>query len=60
MDKVDQIHASKMMQNSLNNNADGDVSGTNVKDKFKCYYNPVSTKGNCREFVSNVAVRKRM
>ena len=59
MDNIDVIHASQMMQTSLNNNVDGEASVyRNLNSQVQVVSTPVSTKGNCREFVSNVAVGK--
>jgi surface antigen len=58
-DKVDQIHATMLLKQTLSNNSDGQMSNwTNNKKGFVVTQGPVATKGNCREFVSNVAVGK--
>ena len=58
-DKVDQIHATLLLRQTLSSNADGQLSNwTNEKKGFSVTQGPVATKGNCREFVSNVAVGK--
>ena len=56
-DKVDQIHATLLLRQTLSSNPDGQMSRwTNEKKGFSVTQGPVATKGNCREFVSNVAV----
>jgi len=58
-DKVDQIHATILLRQTLSNNRDGQMSNwTNNEKGFVVTQGPVATKGNCREFVSNVAVGK--
>ena len=58
-DKVDQIHATLLLKQTLSNNANGQMSTWNNPQKgFSVTQGPVATKGNCREFVSNVAVGK--
>ena len=61
MDKIDVIHASQMMQTSLNNNVDGEASVyRNLNSQVQVVSTPVSTKGNCREFVTNIEVQNSM
>ena len=58
-DKVDQIHATLLLRQTLTNNANGQMSTWGNPEKgFSVTQGPVATKGNCREFVSNVAVGK--
>ena len=58
-DKVDQIHATMLLKETLSNNGDGQMSNwTNEQKGFSVTQGPVATKGNCREFISNVAVGK--
>ena len=58
-DKVDQIHATMLLRQTLHNNSNGQMSTwSNPQKGFSVTQGPVATKGNCREFVSNVAVGK--
>jgi surface antigen len=58
-DKVDQIHATMLLKKTLSSNTDGQMSNwTNEQKGFSVTQGPVATKGNCREFISNVAVGK--
>ena len=54
-DKVDQIHAALVLQNVLNNNADGSYSHRKSPRKdMVVQAKPVATNGTCREFQSEV------
>ena len=54
-DKVDQIHAALVLQNVLNNNADGSYSHWKSPRKdMVVQAKPVATNGTCREFQSEV------
>ena len=58
-DKVDQIHTTMLLRQTLSSNSDGQMSTWINKQKgFSVTQGPVATKGNCREFISNVAVGK--
>ena len=60
-DKVDQIHATMLLRQTLSNNTNGQMSTWSNPDKgFAVTQGPVATNGNCREFVSKVAVGKQM
>ena len=56
-DKVDQMYATMLLRQSLNNNKDGEVSTwSNPNKPVVVTAAPVATNGNCREFVSRVQV----
>ena len=58
-DKVDQMYATMLLRQSLNNNKDGEVSTwSNPNKPVVVDAAPVATNGNCREFVTNVRVGK--
>ena len=58
-DKVDQMYATMLLRQSLNNNKDGEVSTwSNPNKPVVVTAAPVATNGNCREFVSDVHVEK--
>ena len=58
-DKVDQMYATMLLRQSLNNNKDGEVSTwSNPNKPIVVTAAPVATNGNCREFVSDVHVEK--
>ena len=58
-DKVDQMYATMLLRQSLNNNKDGEVSTwSNPNKQVVVTAAPVATNGNCREFVSDVHVEK--
>ena len=60
-DKVDQIHATMLLRQTLSNNTNGQMSTWANPDKgFTVTQGPVTTRGNCREFVSNVTVGKQL
>ena len=60
-DKVDQIHATMLLRQTLSNNTNGQMSTWSNPDKgFAVTQGPVATRGNCREFVSKVAVGKQL
>jgi|TARA_B110000196_G_C21149740_1_gene668872 surface antigen len=60
-DKVDQIHATMLLKQTLTTNGNGQMSSWSNPDKgFKVTQGPVSTEGNCREFVSKVTVGKEL
>ena len=55
-DKIDQKYATKTLRETLKNNRDGQLSTWKSPNKETVYGStgPVSTHGNCREFVSYV------
>ncbi len=57
MDKIDQLHAARMMETSMNNNANG-VSSTysNPKSNLTITNTPISNSGVCRQFITDVVV----
>ena len=58
-DKVDQMYATMLLRQSLNNNKDGEVSTwSNPNKPVVVTAAPFATNGNCREFVSDVHVEK--
>ena len=58
-DKVDQIHATMLLKQTLHTNQDGQLSTWQIPDKgVTVTQGPVATNGNCREFVSNVQIGK--
>ena len=60
-DKVDQIHATMLLRQTLTNNPNGQMSTwTNPEKGFSVTQGPVATKGNCREFISKVTVGKEL
>tara|TARA_R100001015_G_C4594590_1_gene149857 strand:+ start:390 stop:872 length:483 start_codon:yes stop_codon:yes gene_type:complete len=60
-DKVDQIHATLLLRQTLTNNSNGQMSTWANPDKgFSVTQGPVATNGNCREFVSKVTVGKEL
>ena len=60
-DKVDQIHATMLLRQTLTTNPNGQMSTWANPDKgFTVTQGPVTTRGNCREFVSKVAVGKQL
>ena len=60
-DKVDQIHATMLLKETLSNNDDGQMSNwTNEQKGFSVTQGPVATKGNCREFISKVTVGQEL
>ena len=57
LDKVDQIHATLLLQQSLSNNVNGQVSTwSNPAKQVMVKAAPVTTNGNCREFITTVQV----
>ena len=61
IDKVDQIHATMLLKQTLTTNNNGQMSTWANPDKgFTVTQGPVTTRGNCREFVSKVAVGKQL
>ena len=59
LDKIDQIHATMLLRQSLSNNANGQVSTwTNPDKQVAVTAAPIATNGNCREFVTTVQVKK--
>ncbi len=57
MDKVDQLYAAKMMENSMNLNANGVSSSySNPKNNLKVTNTPISNSGVCRQFITDVLV----
>ena len=60
-DKVDQIHATMLLRQTLTNNSNGQMSTWANPDKgFSVTQGPVATNGNCREFISKVTVGKEL
>ena len=60
-DKVDQIHATMLLRQTLTTNSNGQMSTWANPDKgFSVTQGPVATNGNCREFVSKVTVGKEL
>ena len=60
-DKVDQIHATMLLRQTLTTNSNGQMSTWANPDKgFTVTQGPVATNGNCREFVSKVTVGKQL
>ncbi len=60
-DKVDQIHTTMLLRQTLTNNPNGQMSTWSNPDKgLSVTQGPVATKGNCREFVSKVTVGKEL
>ena len=60
-DKVDRIYATMLLRQTLSNNTNGQMSTWSNPDKgFAVTQGPVATRGNCREFVSKVAVGKQL
>tara|TARA_R100001377_G_C3161309_1_gene99795 strand:+ start:373 stop:858 length:486 start_codon:yes stop_codon:yes gene_type:complete len=60
-DKVDQIHATMLLRQSLSSNSNGQMSTwANPQKGFTVTQGPVTTKGNCREFISNVTVGQKL
>ena len=60
-DKVDQIHATMLLRQTLTNNPNGQMSTwENPQKGFSVTQGPVATKGNCREFISKVTVGKEL
>ena len=58
-DKVDQIHATMLLRQTLTNNPNGQMSRWSNPDKgFTVTQGPIATRGNCKEFVSKVTVTK--
>ena len=58
-DKVDQIHATMLLRQTLTNNPNGQMSTWTNPDKgFSVTQGPIATRGNCKEFVSKVTVTK--
>ena len=61
MDKIDTLYASQMMQSSMNHNIDGQSSVyINLKNQVQVVSKPLSTDGDCREFVSVIEVQNTM
>ena len=59
LDKIDQIHATMLLRQSLSNNVNGQVSTyTNPNKQIAVTAAPIATNGNCREFVTTVQVKK--
>ena len=60
-DKVDQIHATLLLRQTLTNNANGQMSTWENPEKgFSVTQGPVATNGNCKEFISKVTVGKEL
>jgi|TARA_B100001250_G_C19817148_1_gene799218 surface antigen len=57
LDKIDQIHATLLLQNTLSNNVNGQTSTwKNPEKNVTVNATPLVTNGNCREFVTNITV----
>ena len=60
-DKVDRIYATMLLRQTLSNNTNGQMSTWSNPDKgFTVTQGPVTTNGNCREFISKVTVGKEL
>ena len=60
-DKVDQIHATLLLKQTLTTNGNGQMSTWENPDKgFSVTQGPVATNGNCREFISKVTVGQEL
>ena len=60
-DKVDQIHATMLLRQTLTNNPNGQMSTWENPEKgFSVTQGPVATNGNCKEFISKVTVGKEL
>ncbi len=58
-DKVDQIHATMLIKQSLNHNVNGQESSwSNPDNQVKVTSTPIVTNGDCREFVTKIEVGK--
>ena len=57
-DKVDQMYAASLLDQTLHRNPDGQMSTwSNPNKPVTVTAGPVSTNGDCREFVSDVTVK---
>lgn len=54
LDKVDQIHASMVINQSLNNNAQGQTTTWNPNNNFAMSVTPQSSMNQCRKFNTTV------
>ena len=60
-DKVDQIHATMLLKQTLTNNNNGQMSTwSNPNKGVSVTQGPIATNGNCREFISEVTVGKEL
>ena len=60
-DKVDQIHATMLLRQTLTNNPNGQMSTWENPEKgFSVTQGPIATNGNCKEFISKVTVGKEL
>ena len=60
-DKVDQIHATLLLRQTLTNNANGQMSTWGKPEKgFSVTQGPVATNGNCRDWKSKVTIGKEL
>ena len=60
-DKVDQIHATMLLKQTLSTNGNGQMSTwKNPQKGFSVTQGPVKTNGNCREFISKVTVGREL
>ena len=51
LDKVDELYANMVLQQSLNNNGNGQTTNwTHPTKNFAMNVTPIATKGNCRNF----------
>ena len=60
IDKIDEMYATHMLRGALNNNTDGQMTTWQNPDKQETtgVVGPITTNGNCREFVSTIQVAK--
>ena len=57
LDKLDKIHATVLLQNTLSNNTNGQTSTWQNPDKnVVVNATPLATSGNCREFVTDIII----
>ena len=54
LDKIDQIHASMIINQSLNNNPQGQTTTWNPNNNFSMSVTPQSTMNQCRKFNTTV------
>ena len=60
-DKVDQIHATLLLRQTLTHNTNAQMSTWENPEKgFSVTQGPVATNGNCKEFISKVTVGKEL
>ena len=57
LDKIDQIHATLLLKNSLNYNTNWQVSSwSNPNKQVRVTAKPITTNGNCRDFETTIQV----